>query len=258
MAFEDKVAVVTGGGSGIGRACALKLATQGASVVVADLREDLAAQVAKEIEDAGGRSVSVACDVSDEASVEAMASAAQDFGGFDVLIASAGIVIPGRFHEISLADWERLLRINLTGSFLCARAAVRAMLESGGGAIVTIGSVSSVVIGAGGSAASYKVSKGGLLQLTRAIAVEYAHENIRANCICPALVATNILQHAAQDAPTWTTPLGQQARQLKMEPPIERVATPEEVANVAVFCASPDASYVTGSAIMVDGGYTAV
>jgi NAD(P)-dependent dehydrogenase (short-subunit alcohol dehydrogenase family) len=125
-------------------------------------------------------------------------------------------------------------------------------------AIVTMGSVSSVVIGAGGSAASYKAAKGGILQLTRAIAVEYAHRGVRANCVCPGAIATNIGIHAKEDAAGWTTEIRDEARQYKLDVPMMRRADPMEVANVVAFLASDESSFMTGSAVMVDGGYTAI
>jgi NAD(P)-dependent dehydrogenase (short-subunit alcohol dehydrogenase family) len=132
------------------------------------------------------------------------------------------------------------------------------MVEQEKGVIVTIGSVSSVIIGAGGSAASYKAAKGGVLQLTRAIATEYAHRGIRANCVCPGGVATNIARHSQEDAPNWTTEINEEPRQCKADIPMKRFSDPAEIANVVAFLASDESSFMTGSAVMVDGGYTAV
>jgi NAD(P)-dependent dehydrogenase (short-subunit alcohol dehydrogenase family) len=121
-----------------------------------------------------------------------------------------------------------------------------------------MGSVSSVVIGAGGSAASYKAAKGGILQFTRAIAVEYAHRGVRANCVCPGVISTGIGDHAREDASTWTTETKDEIRQYKADIPMNRRADPMEVANVVAFLASDESSFMTGSAVMVDGGYTAI
>lgn len=257
--LAGKSAIVTGGGSGIGRACALKLAGEGARVAVGDIRTALAEETAGMITAAGGQAYPAHCDVSREEDVEAMtASAVQEYGGLDILVACAGIATRGGIHELSLADWERVIRVNLTGTFLCARAALRHMVGHGGGNIITIGSISSVVIGAGGSAASYKASKGGILQLTRAIATEYAHRGVRANCVCPGAVTTNLGKHNREDSVAWTTLVKDEVRQYKFDVPLTRPADPTEIANVVAFLASEESSFMTGSAVMVDGGYTAV
>lgn len=132
------------------------------------------------------------------------------------------------------------------------------MIRHGGGNIITMGSVSSVVIGAGGSSASYKAAKGGILQLTRAIATEYAHLGVRANCVCPGLVSTDIGKHALEDSVHWTSEIKDERRKYNLEVPIMRAADPREIANVVGFLASDDSSFMTGSAVMVDGGYTAI
>ena len=257
--LDRKIAIITGGGSGIGRACALKLAEKGASVVVGDIREKLAEETAEMIQQTGGNAIAVHCDVSSEEQVEMMTSRAiEEFSGLDILVSNAGNASAGGIHELSLKDWERVIQVHLTGTFICARAALRYMIQHGGGNIITMGSVSSVVIGAGGSAASYKAAKGGILQLTRAIAVEYAHLGVRANCVCPGAIATNIGAHAKEDASAWTTEVKDEARQYKVDIPMMRRADPMEVANVVAFLASDESSFMTGSAVMVDGGYTAI
>ena len=257
--LDGKRAIITGGGSGIGRACALKFATEGARVIVGDIRDENAEETVRMVTGNGGEAKWMHCDVGDEEQVQALTNFAIDvFGGIDVLVANAGISTAGLIHDLSLADWERVIRVNLTGQFLCAREAIKQMVAQEKGVIVTIGSVSSVIIGAGGSAASYKAAKGGVLQLTRAIATEYAHKGIRANCVCPGAVATNIGKHSMEDAPNWTTQMNEKPRQYKPDIPMKRRSDPEEIANVAAFLASDESSFMTGSAVMVDGGYTAV
>jgi len=257
--LDQKTAIVTGGGSGIGRVSALKLAQEGAGVVVADIRAKLAEETVEMIHQDGGNGIAVHCDVASEGQVEIMtAMAIEKFGGLDILVSNAGNVSRGGIHELSLDDWERVIQVHLTGTFLCARASLRHMIQHGGGNIITTGSVSSVVIGAGGSAASYKAAKGGILQLTRAIAVEYAHLGVRANCVCPGAIATNIGAHAKEDAGGWTTEVKDEVRQYKVDTPMKRRADPMEVANVVAFLASDESSFMTGSAVMVDGGYTAI
>lgn len=257
--LDGKSAVITGGGSGIGRACALKLAEEGARVMVADIREDIAKETASLVSAAGGTAQYFRCDVGNETEVEAMtAKTIGQFGGLHILVSNAGNLTSGGIHETTLADWERVIRVQLTGTFLCARAALRHMIRHGGGNIITMGSVSSLVIGAGGSAASYKAAKGGILQLTRAIATEYAHLEVRANCVCPGLVATDIGKHAQEDAVHWTSEIKEERRKYSIEVPMMRAADPREIANVVAFLASDESSFMTGSAVMVDGGYTAI
>lgn len=254
MRLDGRRALVTGGGSGIGRASAVRMAAEGARVFVTDVRDGLAREAAAEV---GGSWAH--CDVASEGDVaDATARAADALGGIDVLVAAAGIATPGLVHELSLEDWDLVLRVNLTGMFLSAKHAIPHMLDAGRGSIVTIGSVSSVVIGAGGSAASYKASKGGVLQLTRALAVDYAANDIRANCVCPGAVATNLGRHSAELRPALATAAPSPPVKITIEAPIHRRADPSEIASVVAFLASDDASFITGAAVMADGGYTAI
>ena len=257
--LNDRSAIVTGGGSGIGRACALKLSEEGARVMIGDIRADLAEETAEIIKSAGGHAMNHHCDVGNEDNVIEMTSKTiKDFGGLDILVSNAGTATAGGIHEVSLEDWERVIRIQLTGTFLCAREALRYMIHHGGGNIITMGSVSSVVIGAGGSAASYKAAKGGILQFTRAIATEYAAKGVRANCVCPGAVATNLGKHILEESEKWTSVIKDERRSYQIDIPMMRRADPMEIANVVAFLASEESSFMTGSAVMVDGGYTAV
>lgn len=251
--------IVTGGGSGIGRAASLRLAAEGAAVTVADIRGALAGETVHAIREAGGRALAVACDVSSEADVAALvASAVEAFGTPHGLFANAGTAGSGWIHETTLEDWNRVLAINLTGPFLCARAVLPHFLAAGGGVFVSTGSIASVIVGGGGSAASYAASKGGLLQLTRQIAVDYGAQGVRAVCVCPGAVTTNLPQHAAEDRQRQSTPKGEPLPRNRLKTAIPRAADPDEIATTVSFLMSDEASFVTACAVFVDGGLTAI
>ena len=256
--LQGACAIVTGGASGIGRACAIRLAREGTRIIIGDVRDKEAQSTAELVRQNGGEAVAMHCDIGDESQVEAMAKMAlATYGSIDVLVANAGISTRAPLHELELEDWERVIRVNLTGTFLCVRAALRYMFAHNGGTIVTIGSVQSLVY-SGSGAASYKASKGGILMLTRDIAAEYGDFNIRANCVCPGWIDTDMQAHMAEESPSWVSKTALQARTYPIESPIRRPANPMEVANVVAFLASDESSFMTGAAVMVDGGYTSI
>lgn len=254
--LEGRRAIVTGAGSGIGNSIAARLAAEGCSVAALDIREGAAQQTAKEIVDGGGHGIGVACDVGDVASVTtAVGEAASQLGGIDILVACAGIAFPLSTAECDIASWETILRVNLTGVFLSVREVLPHMLAAGRGSIVTIGSIASLV--AAGNNSAYEASKGGVLQFTRAVAVEHAEAGIRANCVCPGLIQTTLAANTralVPDAPPSERALIAE----RVRVPIGGRAAPSEIAAAVAFLCSDDASFITGIALPVDGGYTAI
>ncbi len=253
--LEGRRALVTGGGSGIGRATARRLASEGAGVVVVDVRPGAAEPVAADIEESGGAAVAILGDVRDEASmVAAVDEAVSAFGGLDTVVTCAGLTGAGSTDALSLEQWELVIGVNLTGTFLTVKPALPHLVEAGAGAVVTIGSVASLV--AAGRTASYDASKGGVLQFTRALAAEYADRGIRANCVCPGVVATNLFATSRE----LRADVGSQPEHpaTKITPLMKRPADPAEIAAVVAFLCSDDASFITGAAVAADGGYSAI
>ncbi len=246
--LEGRVALVTGGSSGIGRATALRFAAEGAKVVIADVNVAGGEGTVRLIEDGGGEAIFVRTDVAQATEVEALVNrAAQVYGRLDAAFNNAGISIEGRVHMVSEEEWDRLLGINLKGVWLCMKYELIQMLEQGSGAIVNMSSIWGVV-GMTGEA-PYVASKHGVSGLTKAGALDYAREGIRVNEVCPGLIHT----------PMTANTLGDPVRRERVvsKEPIGRPGAPEEVAEAVVWLCSDAASYVTGHALVVDGGYVA-
>jgi dihydroanticapsin dehydrogenase len=252
--FEGKVAVVTGGGSGIGRATCLRFAEEGAAVAVAEIDETRGKEVAEEISRAGGKAISVRTDVADEESVRAAVSRiVASLGRIDVLVNNAAVfVLKG--IDATVAEWRKILDVNVMGPALMAKHVVPEMRKAGKGAIVNLGSISSFI--AQPQFVTYNTTKTAILGMTRCMALDLAPDNIRVNAVCPGAVWTPIvielagqkgLDRKAADAdPEWGA-----AHMIK------RVADPREIANAILFLASDEASFVTAESLMVDGGYVA-
>jgi NAD(P)-dependent dehydrogenase (short-subunit alcohol dehydrogenase family) len=248
MLLDGKVSIVTGAGSGIGRASALRFAAEGAAVVVADVRRAKAEETAAEIAGAGGRAIARGVDVADAGQVEAMVrSAVEAFGRLDVLFNNAATTRLGDATALSLADWDLIWRTNVSSIFVAAKHAIPLMAAGGGGSIVSTASVSGLLADRGQVA--YAASKAAVIGLTRALAVDHAADGVRVNCICPGMTATPPMVKAAGD--------GAARARMNATSPMGRWAEPEELAAAAAWLASHQSSYVTGQAIVVDGGLTA-
>lgn len=252
LRLSGKVAFITGGGTGIGRACALAFAREGAQVAVAGRRKDPLDKVVGEIVAAGGKCVALACDVTERSSVEdALAQAEKYFARLDTIVNNAGAVVVATVEHTSDEDWDRVLAANLTGTFFVSRAALAPLRRAGGGSIVNIGSVLGLV--ARKDRAAYCAAKAGVSGLTRAMALDHAHEKIRVNCICPTIVETELGMQSIQQAGNAAAEIQKRIAEI----PIGRLGKPDDVAMMAIYLASEDASWVTGASFPLDGGLTA-
>ena len=250
--LSSKVALITGGGTGIGRACAGLFAREGASVAIAGRRKEPLEAAVREIEIAGGKALAVQCDVTDRASVEAAVGAVvKHFGRLNVVVNNAGAVVVATAEATSDEDWNRLIATNLTGTFLVSRAALVHLRAAGGGAIVNIGSILGIV--ARKDRAAYCAAKAGVTGLTKAMALDHAHENIRVNCVCPSLIETELGLLSIRQAPD--PEAERQKRTAGI--PLGRLGEPEDVAQMALYLASDESAWVTGAALPLDGGLTA-
>ena len=256
MRLENKVALITGGGSGIGRATASLFSKEGAKVLISDLSEGDAGESARQIKRAGGDTTVVVGDVSVSADAERMVEAAkQAYGKLDVLVNSAGIGGRNALPEAATHEelWDRVMDVNLKGTYLVSWFAVPEMERGGGGSIINLASIMGLIghpshmVDDGFN--SYGPSKGGVVLMTKHLATDCARKNIRVNCICPGYIATN-LTRALQDDP-------ERREQLERRHPMGRFGRPEEIAYAALFLASEESSFVTGAPLIVDGGYTA-
>lgn len=250
--LAGKVAIVTGGGTGIGRAIALALAAEGAKIAVLGRREEKLLETATEIHSLKGDAICIGVDVTRSADAkEAVLRVEREFGKLDILINNAGALSVSTIETISEDDWDHIITTNLKGPFLMSRAALPALRRAGGGSIINIGSVLGLV--AVKDRAAYCASKGGVTLLTKAMALDHAHEQIRVNCICPSVVETDLIRDlfAASEQ-------GRQAKQARIATiPMNRFGQPQDVAGLAVFLASDESSWMTGTAIPLDGGLTA-
>ena len=243
--LQGRVAIVTGGSQGIGEACARRFAQEGAQVVIADLADERGRALAAELQ-----ARYVHCDVGDKAQVDALvAEVMQAHGRIDVLVNNAGIFRAADFLDVTEADFDAVLRVNLKGSFLMGQAVARVMAQAGRGSIVNMSSVNSVLAIPG--IASYNVSKGGINQLTRAMALALADRGVRVNAVGPGTIATELAAKAVLTSE-------EAKNKIMMRTPMKRLGEPSEIADVVAFLASDASSYITGEIIMVDGGRMAL
>jgi NAD(P)-dependent dehydrogenase (short-subunit alcohol dehydrogenase family) len=249
--LDGKVALITGGGSGMGMVASKLFAEEGARVVLTDLADEAGQAVAEEIESAGGEAAYVHADVADEADARAMVeTAVGGFGGLHVLYNNAGVMLPddGSVHATDAAIWDRTLGINVKGVAFGCKYGIPAMIDSGGGAIINVASFVAWM-GAATSQTAYTASKGAVLAMTREIAVEYARRGIRCNALCPGPIDTPLLAELLSD------PARRRRRFVHI--PMGRLGRAEELAKAALFLASDDSSFMTGASLIVDGGITA-
>jgi NAD(P)-dependent dehydrogenase (short-subunit alcohol dehydrogenase family) len=249
MKFDNKVAIITGGGSGIGQAASELFARQGAGVVVADFDAAKADQVADNINASGAKALAVEVDVSKAGMVADMVQQTLDyFGGIDILFNNAGILVAGSVLDLTEEDWNRVINVNLSGVYLCSKAVLPHMIQRGKGSIINASS-STGAHDAIENTAAYVASKGGVAMLTKAMALDHIKENIRVNAICPGPTDTPMLRSF------FSSP--EEVKEFGDSFPIGRLGQPAELAQVVLFLASDKASYVTGALIAVDGGQTA-
>jgi len=252
MRLTGKVAAITGGAMGIGAATARLFAAEGARVIVGDVALEAAAHVAAEIRAAGGQAAHVGVDVRNPEQVEHFIQTAASGDGLDILVNNAGVVVAKSTTDTTPVDWERVIGINLTGAWLCARAAIPFLIRRGGGAIVNVASNAGLV--GFPNLAAYCASKGGLVQLTKAMALDCASQHIRVNAVCPGHTRTPMGDSfvAAQADPAAFV-----RDFINVQHPLGRMAEAEEVARAILFLAADDSSCLTGSIVAADGGYTA-
>lgn len=241
--------MITGAGSGIGRATAQLFAGEGARVVIADLNKEAGEAVVSEIRDLGGRAAFERADVTNARDCERLVDRAmREFGRIDVLFNNAGIIRRASVAELSEADWDRVMAVNVKSIFFLCRLVIPIMIRNGGGSVINMSSGWGLAGGA--RAAAYCASKGAVVLMTRAMAIDHGKQNIRVNCLCPGDTDTGMLRHEAQQ-------LGETAERFLSESarrPLGRLGKPDEIARAALFLATPASSFVTGAALVVDGG----
>jgi NAD(P)-dependent dehydrogenase (short-subunit alcohol dehydrogenase family) len=247
--LSDKRALITGAASGIGRAIALLFAREGASVAIVDLDQAGGQAVAQDIAQHGGRTIFVRCNVANAADCQhAVQQTVDQLGGLDILVNNAGIIRRATVLEITEEEWDRVMAVNVKSIFLLSKFAIPLMAQAGGGVIINTASGWGLI--GGRKAISYCASKGAVVNMTRALALDHGHQNIRVNCICPGDTDTAMLRNEAQQLATPDEVFLAEAA----DRPLQRIGQPEDIAQAALYLASAASSFVTGTALVVDGG----
>ncbi len=251
MRLENKIAVITGGGDGIGQAAAVLFAKEGASVAIADLDPTRGLQTVDMIKHQNGKSMFVEVDISKEDSIKNMVKKVIDaYGRIDILVNSAGILAEGTVLNTTVEVWDKIMAVNLRGTFLCCKHVIPEMIKAGKGSIVNIGSEAGLT--GFKNIDAYCASKGAVVNLTRCLALDFAENNIRANCVCPGTTETSMVKKAIERAPD---PV--KARRYWESRPLLRLGRPEEIAAGILYLASDESLYATGAMLSIDGGKTA-
>ncbi|HEY4662267.1 MAG TPA: SDR family oxidoreductase [Candidatus Humimicrobiaceae bacterium] len=253
MRLNNKVAIITGAGSGIGAATAVIFAKEGARVVIADIEKNKGMDTANLIKSNNGEAIFVQVDLTAADSIKKMViSTIETYDRLDILVNNAGIYLQANAVDTSENDWNRIMDVNLRGVFLCCKYSIPEMIKGGkGGVIVNVGSEAGIV-GIKNQVA-YNVSKGGIIALTRSMAVDFATQNIRVNCVCPGTTETTLVKEALSKA----SDPEKARRELEMVRPANRLGRPEEIAYGILYMASDESPYATGTILSIDGGYTA-
>ena len=253
MRVKDKVAVITGGGSGIGQATAQLFAEEGPKIVIAEINNEGAQETVRLVQEAGGEIVSLEADVSKEADAQKIAATALDvFGKIDILVNNAAAFVFGAVEDTTGEEWDRVLGVNVKGAAFCVKAVIPAMKEGSGGSIVNIASISAFI--AQPNYVPYNTSKSALLNFTRCLAMDLAPFNIRVNALCPGVTHTPALEDTMRDSAMTVEEANVYWGGACF---LKRLCQPREVSHGILFLASDDASFVTGTSLLVDGGYTA-
>ena len=258
MRLRDKVAIITGAGSGMGEATAIRFAEEGARLVLNDLRPELLDALVERLD--GSSCVAVPGDVSSEETAQALAEvASRAYQGADILVNNAGIFLARDITDVTLEQWNKLLAVNVTSMILCCKHVLPLMLARGSGSIVNFSSTSAYVGQEfeGRSTFEYNMTKAAAKQLTTSLATRYAADGIRVNSVCPGLIRTNLLVHMDPERYSATEDMSEKYADYVAATPLGRAADPSEVAAAVLFLASDDASFITGAHLVVDGGYLA-
>lgn len=251
MRLENKVAIITGGGDGIGQATAVMFAKEGAKVVIADINPEKGNKSVDMVKAVDGQAMFVQVDVAEADSVENMVKQVVDaYGKIDILVNSAAVFVEATVLNTSVEDWDRIMAINLRGIFLCCKYTIPEMIKAGKGSIVNIGSEAGIT--GFKNQTAYDASKGGVVNMTRCLALDFAEHNIRANCVCPGTTETPMVKQAIAVAPD-----PEAARRSFSARPLLRLGRPEEIAAGILYLASDESPYATGAILAIDGGKTA-